>query len=121
MTKQRGAANDHGRGMDPRAGRAPVIAALDIGQSKVSCFIMKPDGVRHADRTIRVAGASHVQSKGVRGGAIINMDEAAQAIGHIGQTVFVEAARHAQRGRRAAATGTDGYFGKVGRWLREGF
>jgi cell division protein FtsA len=25
---------------------------------------MKPDGVRHADRTIRVAGASHVQSKG---------------------------------------------------------
>ena len=79
---QRGSANDQGRVMDPRAGRAPVIAALDIGQSKVSCFIMKPDGVRHADRTIRVAGASHVQSKGVRGGAIINMDEAAQAIGH---------------------------------------
>ena len=23
--------------------------------------------------------------------------------------------------RRRAATGTDGYFGKVGRWLREGF
>ena len=79
---QRGSANDQGRGMDPRAGRALVFAALDIGQSKVSCFIMKPDGVRHADRTIRVAGASHVQSKGVRGGAIINMDEAAQAIGH---------------------------------------
>lgn len=81
-TKQRGAANDQGRVMDPRAGRAPVVAALDLGQSKVSCFIMKPDGVRHADRTIRVAGASHVQSKGVKGGAIINMDEAAQAIGH---------------------------------------
>ena len=76
---QRGSANDQGRVMDPRAGRAPVIAALDIGQSKVSCFIMKPDGVRHADRTIRVAGASHVQSRGVRGGAIVNMDEAAQA------------------------------------------
>ena len=64
------------------ATRAPVVAALDLGQSKVACFIMKPDGVRHADRTIRVAGASHVQSKGVRGGAIVNMDEAAQAIGH---------------------------------------
>lgn len=62
--------------------RAPVVAALDLGQSKVACFIMKPDGVRRADRTIRVAGASHVQSKGVRGGAIVNMDEAAQAIGH---------------------------------------
>ena len=43
---------------------------------------MKADGVRHADRTIRVAGAGHVQSRGVRGGGIVNMDEAAQAIGH---------------------------------------
>lgn len=67
---------------DPsRASRAPVAAALDLGQSKVACFIMKPEGVRHSDRTIRVAGASHVQSQGVRGGAIINMDEAAQVIG----------------------------------------
>ncbi len=67
---------------DPtRATRAPVVAALDLGQSKVSCFIMKPEGVRHADRTIRVAGASHVQSRGVRGGAIVNMDETAQVIG----------------------------------------
>ena len=64
------------------AGRAPVVAALDLGQSKVACFIMKPEGVRHADRTIRVAGAGHVQSRGVHGGGIVNMDEAAQAIGH---------------------------------------
>lgn len=64
------------------AGRAPIVAALDLGQSKVACFIMKPEGVRHADRTIRVAGAGHVQSRGVRGGGIVNMDEAAQAIGH---------------------------------------
>lgn len=64
--------------VDPRA---PVVAALDLGASKIGCFIMKPDGVRHADRTIRVAGAGHVQSRGVKGGAIINMDEAAQAIG----------------------------------------
>lgn len=61
--------------------RAPVVAALDLGASKVACFIMKPEGVRHADRTIRVAGAGHVQSRGVKGGAIVNMDEAAQAIG----------------------------------------
>lgn len=68
--------------MGQKAGRAPVVAALDLGQSKVACFIMKADGVRHADRTIRVAGAGHVQSRGVRGGGIVNMDEAAQAIGH---------------------------------------
>ncbi len=69
-------------GVGKAAGRAPVVAALDLGQSKVACFIMKADGVRHADRTIRVAGAGHVQSRGVRGGGIVNMDEAAQAIGH---------------------------------------
>ncbi|KQS55515.1 cell division protein FtsA [Brevundimonas sp. Leaf363] len=68
--------------LDPTGQRAPVTAALDLGHGKVSCFIMKPDGVRRADRTIRVAGASHVQSKGVRGGAIISIDDAAQAIGH---------------------------------------
>ena len=62
--------------------RAPVVAALDLGHSKIACFIMKPEGVRHADRTVRVAGASHVQSRGIKGGSIVNMDEAAQAIGH---------------------------------------
>ena len=65
-----------------KAARTEVTAALDLGQSKVSCFIMKSDGARRVDCTIRVAGASHVQSKGVKGGVIINMDEAAQAIGH---------------------------------------
>lgn len=76
-----------GRGTDPNismgaARRAPVVAALDLGHSKVACFIMKLEGVRRADRTVRVAGASHVQSRGVRGGSIINMEEAAHAIGH---------------------------------------
>ncbi|MFN9249993.1 MAG: cell division protein FtsA, partial [Brevundimonas sp.] len=61
--------------------RAPVVAALDLGASKVACFILKPEGGRHVDRTIRVAGAGHVQSRGVKGGAIVNMDEAARAIG----------------------------------------
>jgi cell division protein FtsA len=82
-----------------KANRAPVVAALDLGQSKVACFIMKPDGVRHADRTIRVAGASHVQSRGVKGGSIVNMDEAAQAIGHA-----VERAERAAGARRVSAS-----------------
>ncbi|WP_409450253.1 MULTISPECIES: cell division protein FtsA [unclassified Brevundimonas] len=60
--------------------RAPAVAALDLGQSKVACFIMKPEGVRRADSTIRVAGAGHVQSRGVRGGVIVNMEDAADAI-----------------------------------------
>ncbi len=71
--------------------KSPAVAALDLGQSKVACFIMKPDGVRRADNTIRVAGAGHVQSKGVRGGVIVNMEDAADAI-----------ARAVERAERAA-------------------
>ena len=62
-------------------GRPGVVAAVDLGASKVACFIMKPEGVRRSDRTLTTAGVGHVQSSGVRGGAIVDMDEAAHAIG----------------------------------------
>lgn len=61
-------------------GRAPFTVAVDIGAAKVACFIMKADGVRRSDQTVRVAGVGYVQSKGVRGGVIVDMDEAAQAV-----------------------------------------
>jgi cell division protein FtsA len=61
-------------------GRSPVVAAVDLGASKVACFIMKPDGVRRGDRTLTTAGVGYVASRGVRGGAIVDMDEAAQVI-----------------------------------------
>jgi cell division protein FtsA len=66
----------------PRVGGGgrPLTAAVDLGASKVACFIMKPDGVNRAAGTVQVAGAGYVQSRGVRGGAIVNMEEAAQAI-----------------------------------------
>ncbi len=60
--------------------RPSLVAAVDLGASKVGCFIMKPDGIRREDRTIQVAGVAHVRSGGVRGGSIINMDEAAAAV-----------------------------------------
>ncbi len=62
-------------------GRAPVLAAVDLGASKVACFIMRADGVRKSDCTLNAAGVGYVQSRGVRGGGIVDMDEAAQAIG----------------------------------------
>ncbi|NEX92571.1 cell division protein FtsA, partial [Caulobacter sp. 17J65-9] len=61
-------------------GRSPVIAALDLGASKIGCFIMKADGIRRSDRTVRVAGVGYVQSRGVKNGLIVNMEDAAQAI-----------------------------------------
>lgn len=57
-----------------------IVAAVDLGAAKVACFIMKPDGVRRGDRTLTTCGVGYVQSRGVRGGAIVNMDEASEAI-----------------------------------------
>jgi len=57
-----------------------VVAALDLGASKVACFIMKPGGVNRELRTLQTVGVGQAQSRGVRGGAIVNMDDAADAI-----------------------------------------
>lgn len=62
------------------ATRQSITATVDLGASKVGCFIMKPDGVRRDDRTIQVAGVAHVRSRGIRGGVIVNMEEAAEAV-----------------------------------------
>src|SRR5215475_1808216 len=67
-------------GLKTLTGRAPVVAAVDLGATKVTCFIMKPGGVNRDARTLQTAGVGHVQSRGVRGGAIVNMDEATDAI-----------------------------------------
>ena len=73
-------------GKEPRDGlkaaltRQPVMAAVDLGASKVACFIMKSDGVRKLDRTLTTAGVGYVQSRGVKGGTIVNLDEASEAI-----------------------------------------
>ncbi len=61
-------------------GRTPMVAAVDLGASKIGCFIMKPDGVRRDEGTIQVAGVAHVRSRGVRYGAIVSLDEAASAL-----------------------------------------
>ena len=53
-------------GRKPLNSRQQVTAALDLGASKVACFIMKPDGVRRADRTLLPAGVGYIQSRGAR-------------------------------------------------------
>ncbi|HEY5288832.1 MAG TPA: cell division protein FtsA [Caulobacteraceae bacterium] len=61
-------------------GRSGAVAAVDLGASKVACFIMRPEGVRRADRSLVTAGVGYVQSHGVRAGAIVDAEEAARAI-----------------------------------------
>lgn len=56
-----------------------VCAALDVGSSKVACFIAKTDQTISGPRP-RVVGVGHQSSRGVRAGAVVDMDSAADAI-----------------------------------------
>jgi cell division protein FtsA len=55
--------------------RTGPIAALDIGSTKIACFVAKSEG----DAT-RVIGIGHQISHGVRNGAIVDMEAAEAAI-----------------------------------------
>ncbi len=60
--------------------RQPLVAAVDLGASKVGCFIMKPDGANRDAREITAAGVAHVRARGVKGATVVCIDEAAEAI-----------------------------------------
>ncbi|MEX2297376.1 MAG: cell division protein FtsA, partial [Dongiaceae bacterium] len=58
------------------ATRHGVIAALDVGTTKVCCFIARLD----EDGNPRVTGIGHQISEGVRGGTIVDMEAAESAV-----------------------------------------
>jgi cell division protein FtsA len=78
----------HGKssGRNTTSERRNIFAALDIGSSKISCLIAETLAPKHkmpggTERpTLRVIGLGHQLSRGVRAGAIINVDEAERAI-----------------------------------------
>jgi cell division protein FtsA len=53
-----------------------VVAALDIGSSKVCCFVARPDGHGGA----RVIGIGHQVSRGLRAGAVVDMEAAEESV-----------------------------------------
>ena len=58
-------------------GRNALIAGLDVGSTKVCCFIARADE-QHA----RVIGIGHQIARGMRNGTVIDMDQAEQSIRH---------------------------------------
>jgi cell division protein FtsA len=48
-----------------------LIAVLDVGSTKVCCLIAKPD----AEKGLKVVGVGHQVCRGVKAGAIVDMDE----------------------------------------------
>lgn len=80
------------RGRLQTAVRRGRVAVIDIGSSKITCLILKLDSARFAEMEARedranalfgaveVVGARTVQSRGIRRGEIIDMDEATRAV-----------------------------------------
>ncbi len=57
-------------------GRSQVVAALDVGTTKVCCFIARAD----AEGYLRVIGIGHQLSRGMRAGTVIDMDATEESI-----------------------------------------
>lgn len=55
--------------------RGGLIAALDVGSTKICCFVARVE-----NGTARVVGIGHQVSRGVRNGTIVDMEEAESSI-----------------------------------------
>ncbi len=68
------------------ARKSAVLAVLDLGTTKVSCVIAKlepsdkTDAQRGQTHRCRVLGIGHQRSRGLKGGVIVDMDEAERAV-----------------------------------------
>lgn len=56
--------------------RNGLIAALDVGTTKVCCLIARPD----AEKELEVIGFGHHASRGLKCGAVVDMDDAERSI-----------------------------------------
>lgn len=66
--------------------RSAIVAALDIGTSKVVCMIarLKPQGpqdvLRRRSHGIEILGVGHTEARGMKAGAVVNLAAAEQAV-----------------------------------------
>jgi cell division protein FtsA len=68
------------------ARKSAILCALDVGTSKIVCLIARlmpadaSDMLRGRTHRCRILGIGHQRSRGIKGGAVVDMDEAEQAI-----------------------------------------
>jgi cell division protein FtsA len=66
--------------------RTALVASLDIGTSKIACMIarLKPcapsDALRGRSHAVELIGYSQIQSRGVKGGAVVDLAECEQQV-----------------------------------------
>ena len=58
------------------AGRSQLVTALDIGTTKVCCFIARAE----SEQSLRVIGIGHQVSKGLRAGTVVDMEATEESI-----------------------------------------
>lgn len=76
----------------PKQNEATLLAALDIGSSKTTCFIGRPS----ENQGFEIVGVGHKPSAGIKNGAIIDMDAAEKVIRqtvHAAENMAAEALR----------------------------
>jgi cell division protein FtsA len=61
----------------PVRSRGSLVAAVDIGTSKICCFIARVEA-----EGPRIVGIGHQVSRGVRGGMVVNLEAAGDSIGN---------------------------------------
>lgn len=72
------------KSLSPR--RSATISVLDVGTSKVVCLVARlvptppSETLRGRTHQVRVLGIGHQRARGLKGGAVIDMDEAEAAI-----------------------------------------
>jgi cell division protein FtsA len=70
------------------AKRTALVAALDVGTSKIACMIgrLKPqppqDVLRRRSHAVEVIGFSHTESLGMKGGQVVDLAHAEEAVRH---------------------------------------
>ncbi len=68
------------------ARKSAILCALDIGTSKIVCLIARlmpaeaSDTLRGRTHRCKILGIGHQRSRGIKGGAVVDMDEAEHAI-----------------------------------------
>jgi len=81
------------RGQTPKTRQMPanktaLVAALDIGTSKVACLIARltpcspSETLRGRSHAIELIGMSHIQARGVKAGAVSDLNECEHAVRH---------------------------------------
>ena len=66
--------------------RSALVAALDVGSSKVVCLIarLRPQGPQQVltrrSHTIEVVGFGHTNARGMKAGSVVNLAQAEDAI-----------------------------------------